>query len=121
MVGYGRNGAIVVNVQQDVENRGARLGLEVVSHELRFRAMADELLSRRGPTDRPTWAANFVQTVRELLRRAPQAGANRGAVALAMEPPATFTYPSRHSFEEETRWLLWRLRPGAADAAAGAI
>ena len=53
---------------------------------------------------------NFVLLVRDLLAYATYAGINRGAAAIAQDPPSTFEYPSRHAFEEEMVWLLWRGR-----------
>ena len=51
---------------------------------------------------------NFVLLVRDLMRLATRAGANRGAVGLTQEPPRIFPYPNRRAFEDETIWLLWQ-------------
>jgi hypothetical protein len=53
---------------------------------------------------------NFAQLVGDLTRYASGAALNRGAVAIREEGlEATFGYPSRHAFEEETIWLLYKL------------
>ena len=52
---------------------------------------------------------NFAQLVGDLIRYASGAALNRGAVAIREEGlEATFGYPSRHAFEEETIWLLYK-------------
>jgi hypothetical protein len=53
-------------------------------------------------------AENFVLLVRDLMRLAPHAGTNRGAGAIAQEPPRVFRYPSQRAFEHESLWLIWK-------------
>ena len=52
---------------------------------------------------------NFIQLVGDIASYATGAALNRGAVAIRDErPEATFSYPSRHAFDEETIWLLYK-------------
>ena len=53
---------------------------------------------------------NFVQLTADIIIYAKGAALNRGALAIGQEgPEATFAYPSKHAFEEETIWLLYKL------------
>ena len=53
--------------------------------------------------------ANFAQVVSDVTSYARGAALNRGAVAMRDDgTEATFSYPSRHAFEEETIGLLYR-------------
>ena len=65
-----------------------------------------EHLGARMTGDKPM---NFVLTLAELSRRAPQAGMNRGAFLGAQDPPELFPYPSRQMFNEELTWMFWRI------------
>ena len=65
-----------------------------------------EHLGARMTEDKPM---NFVLTLAELSRRAPQAGINRGAFLGAQDPPELFPYPSRQTFNEEVTWMFWRI------------
>jgi hypothetical protein len=47
-----------------------------------------------------------------LAQHAPHAVLNRGAAALAADPPGTVTYASKAAFAEETTWLAWRALAG---------
>ena len=52
---------------------------------------------------------NFVQLVGDLASYASEAALNRGAVAIRDDgAEATFSYPSKHAYEEEARWLLYK-------------
>ncbi len=52
---------------------------------------------------------DFAQLVGDCIRYAGGAALNRGAVAIREEGlEATFGYPSRHAFEEETIWVLYK-------------
>ena len=52
---------------------------------------------------------NFAQLVSDIVSYATGAALNRGAVAIRDDGiEATFSYPSRHGFEEETIWLLYK-------------
>lgn len=52
---------------------------------------------------------NFVELVNDLTTHATVAALNRGAVAIRQDGlDATFAYPTRHAFEEETIWLLYK-------------
>jgi len=54
---------------------------------------------------------NFALLVRDLIRFAPQAALNRGALHLRENSWELFTYPSKNAFFEEIIWLLWRMQP----------
>lgn len=56
----------------------------------------------------PSRAGNFANLVRDCLAHAGAAILNKGAMALRGDRPAMVRYPSRHAFEEELTWLLWR-------------
>jgi hypothetical protein len=62
---------------------------------------------------------NFVLTLAEFARRAPQAGMNRGAFLAAQDPPELFPYPSRQMFNEEITWMLWRISKMQGSAGEG--
>ena len=52
---------------------------------------------------------NFVQLVGDMASYASEAALNRGAVAIRDDGgEATFSYPSKHAYEEESRWLLYK-------------
>jgi len=51
---------------------------------------------------------NFARMAGQVVDRAVAARRNRGAAALADGGRRTYRYPSRHAFEEEIVWLLWR-------------
>ncbi|NIA07599.1 MAG: hypothetical protein GWP14_08200 [Actinobacteria bacterium] len=52
---------------------------------------------------------NFTQLVHDVVSYATAAALNRGAVAIKDEGiEAIFSYPSKHAFEEETIWLLYK-------------
>ena len=53
-------------------------------------------------------ARNYVALVRDCVARATGAILNRGAYTIGQDPTATFDYRSKHAFEEESVWLLWR-------------
>ena len=51
---------------------------------------------------------NYAALVRDCLTHATRAVLNRGAARQKADPKRLTTYPSRHAFEEEIVWLLWR-------------
>jgi hypothetical protein len=60
--------------------------------------------------------ANFLTLARELNERI-DAMPNRGAARCQLRHPEWFTYPTWTAFEEETRWLRWKIhRTGGAAA-----
>lgn len=76
----------------------------------RYGLMADEFLfeDHEGSNN---WdlSMKFVDLVRQIAARAPDAGLNRGALKATGEPPELFPYPSRPAFNEELIWLLWKI------------
>lgn len=80
-------------------------GLRLVwqAHEFQFASLGDRW--SRDPV------VNFGTFLRELLGAVPNALVNRGALAVREnQPEASPRYPTRNAFNEETRWLLWRMR-----------
>ena len=52
---------------------------------------------------------NFTQLVGDMVSYATGAALNRGAVAIRDDGlEATFSYPNKHAFDEETVWLLYK-------------
>ena len=51
---------------------------------------------------------NYRSLVQDCLGNTTAAVLNRGAQRMSENPDITFQYPSKHAFEEETIWLLWR-------------
>ena len=96
---------------KDREERVYRLILElfldiapgryhISAERFSFECLGERLSPRR--------AENFANFVRDCLARVPGAILNLGAQTLGRQKPAMVRYPSRHSFEEELVWLLWR-------------
>ena len=52
---------------------------------------------------------NFLLLIQELCAFAPHAGLNRGALAMGKQTDQLFTYPTKHAFQEEVTWMLWRI------------
>ena len=98
-----------VSIRYKRESRGL-LDIFVDCQPYRYRIRADKfnfsyLGERRGRKS----LENFVQLVNDLTSYARGAALNRGAVAIREDGlEATFAYPSRHAFEEETIWLLYK-------------
>jgi len=72
----------------------------ITAERFNFGYLGERLSASRG--------RNYVEMVRDCLARATGAVLNMGAQALRSEPPSVVRYPSRHAFEEELVWLLWR-------------
>jgi len=51
---------------------------------------------------------NYVALVQDCLRYATDAVGNRGAEGQRQDPRKLTKYPSKHAFEEEITWQLWR-------------
>lgn len=96
-------------VERDTSHLIAEIVLDV--EPARYRIRADRFgYGYLGDRLRSCGADNFVLLVRDLMRLAAGASANRGAVAIEQDPPRTFAYPSARAFAEEILWLLWRTR-----------
>ncbi len=109
---------IVVPQFSDKEYKALRLVLEVFIEAIppRYRAFGREFqYAYLGDRLAATAAENFVLLVRDLMRQATGAAANRGAAAMASDPPQTFAYPTRHAFEEESIWVLFQSRRPAGE------
>ncbi len=110
----GAFGAVVapereVSIRYKRESRGL-LDIFVDCEPYRYRIRADKFnFSYLGQRRARKSLENFVQLVNDLTSYASCAALNRGAVAIQKEGlAATFGYPSRHAFEEETIWLLYK-------------
>ena len=51
---------------------------------------------------------NYAALAHDCLAHATRAVLNRGAARLKHDPRNLMAYPSKHAFEEEIVWLLWR-------------
>ena len=99
-----------VSIRYKRESRGL-LDIFMDCEPYRYRIWADKFnFSYLGQRRSRKKLENFVQLVEDFTRYASGAALNRGAVAIRDDGlEATFGYPSRHAFEEETVWLLYRL------------
>jgi len=109
--GVGR-GAMPVKLVEfsDKAEEKIRLVLELFVEAVpaRYRAMSHRFhYGYLGARMQPRASRNFVQLVRDLVARSPNATVGRGAAALAADPPRTFSYPTLRAFEEEIVWQLW--------------
>ena len=98
-----------VSIRYKRESRGL-LDIFVDCEPYRYRIRADKFnFSYLGQRQSRKSLENFVQLVNDLTSYARGAALNRGAVAIREDGlEATFAYPSRHAFEEETIWLLYK-------------
>ena len=98
-----------VSIRYKQDSRGM-LDIFVDCEPYRYRIRADKFsFSYLGERQSRKSLENFVQLVNDLTSYARGAALNRGAVAIREEGlEATFGYPSRHAFEEETIWLLYK-------------
>jgi hypothetical protein len=96
---------------KDVEKEHMRLWLElfldiaparhhITAEKFNFGYLGDRL--------NPSRTRNYVSLVQDCLGCATGAILNRGAQRVSENPDALLQYPSKHAFEEETIWLLWR-------------
>jgi hypothetical protein len=110
-----RGGAIPVVMSEfrDREEKNRRLLLEILLEVSpgRYRATAHKFnYGYLGPRQARGKSANFALMVGDLMRLATSASLNRGVVGLGQDPPQTLEYPTRHAFEEEILWVLWKSR-----------
>jgi len=76
----------------------------------RLRIIADEFLyTCLGARMRSRARENFVLLAHEILERC-DVMPNRGAARFHLGHPEWFTYPGWSAFDEETRWLMWKIR-----------
>lgn len=61
-------------------------------------------------------AANYLLLLQRLGQLLPDASLNQGAFLACQTPAGMFSYPSKHAYQEELVWLLWRI--GRLQAAA---
>ena len=106
----GRTSAPITMIEHlGKEQRNLRLALQLVLdiQPICLRVIAKDY---RGP--RPQGVRNRTEHVIALIQQmcghAREAVLNRGAEALMKDGVTTFDYPTRHAFEEEIVWLLWR-------------
>ena len=107
---------IVLTDVSHKETRNLRMTLEVhlIAEPHRCRAFGDEFqYGYLGDRLQRGAAANFALLVRDLVTKS-GAVANLGAQAITDDSQRTFQYPSRHAFEEEIAWLLWRSQSAAS-------
>jgi len=89
----------------------ADLVLDLVSakEKLHFRIIADDFrYDFLGAQMLPRARANFPALVRVVMKYCP-AVPNRGAARFRLGHPDAQTYATWNDFEQETRWMLWRL------------
>ncbi|HET6429922.1 MAG TPA: hypothetical protein VM389_03680 [Phycisphaerae bacterium] len=107
---------MVIPEFRDREYEAANMSLEILALDgpTRYHVQPDRFqYGYLGDRLQRTAARNFVLLVRDLMAMAPHASANRGAVLMQRDPPESFAYPSRHAFEEETIWILWKAQRAA--------
>jgi hypothetical protein len=74
--------------------------LELLGQEGQYNYLDDRLSLR--------YMDNFAMLVQDLCVSARGALLNRGADSLRDDSSVTLHYPTRHAFEEEITWLLWK-------------
>jgi hypothetical protein len=85
------------------------LDLVSVTEKQHFRIIADDFrYDFLGAQMSPRARANFPALVRVVLKHCP-AVPNRGAARFRLGHPDAQTYATWNDFEQETRWMLWRL------------
>ena len=109
---HGRQGVPVTRTEhEDKAEEVTELTLELFLDvaPARFHIEADRFnfgyLGDRLHDSRPH---NYAALVHDCLTHATRAVLNRGAARHKADPKRLVTYPSKHAFEEEIVWLLWR-------------
>ncbi len=74
--------------------------IAVHGHEFQYNYLGDRLQLR--------YMDNFALLVQDVTTFAASAILNRGAMSLRDDNTVTYHYPTRHAFEEEIVWSLWR-------------
>jgi hypothetical protein len=119
-MGMGYTVPVVVSEVTTKVEKTLNLQVEVFlnGHPNRYRISARQFTyAYLGAEVRLRSTDNFLRLFLDLVRLAPAAWRNRGAEFLASDPPRLLGYPSRHAFEEECVWWLWRRSLPAAPAA----
>jgi len=73
---------------------------QIAAEKFSFACLGDRVGAHTG--------ASFAAFVVECARRSPRAVLNRAAQLLTEDASRLIRYPSRHAFEEESVWQLWR-------------
>jgi hypothetical protein len=95
------------------------LDLVAPAEQLHFRIIADDFrYDFLGTSMLPRARANFPELVRVVMRHCPGMP-NRGAARFRLGHPDPFTYATWADFEQETRWMLWRMGQAGAAPPAG--
>ncbi len=117
----GMDGTVEIIDPEEVDNadqraldliaRGGQLRLRIIADEFLYACLGARMLGR--PHE------NFPLLARAILART-DAMPNRGAARFQLGHPEWFSYPSWAAFDEESRWLLWKLGETAAGRPRGA-
>ena len=98
-----------ISIRYKTKSRGV-LDVFVENEPYRYHIRAEKFnYSYLGERQSRNKMENFTQLVGDIVSYTTGAALNRGAVAIRDEGlKATFSYPSKHAFEEETIWLLYK-------------
>jgi len=115
MYGYGygtdSGGVITRTVHKDREERNVKLLLDVLLAEApgRYRIDAEKFnFDYLGDRMVHSREKNYLALVGDCIGCAGAAILNRGGAGICQQSATLLEYPSKHAFEEETQWLLWR-------------
>ncbi len=84
----------------DLVSSGERQALRIIADDFLYDCLGGRMRARARD--------NFPILARDILERC-EVLPNRGAARFLLKHPDYFTYPSWAAFDEETRWLLWRV------------
>jgi hypothetical protein len=102
---------------ENAENEMGQMTLDLflVDRTTRFEAVAAEFnFGHLGPRLTEDMTINHLFLVQEIEEHVPHASLNQGAYLACQKPPEVFSYPSKHAYQEELTWLLWRIERLAA-------
>jgi hypothetical protein len=86
------------------------LDIILMDGRTRFSINADEFaFDQLGSHYTPNAKTNLSLLVQDMVRYAPHAGLNRGAVKLSENAETIFAYPTKAAFLAEMTWMLWRI------------
>lgn len=112
------NGAPIITTEfSSKERRKDRLIVEILVEAMppRYRAQGDSLhYGYLGARQSSRAEDNFLTLLADLHDCAPDAVLSRGAEGLLSEPQQTLLYPTRHAFDEEIAWLLFKAKRARA-------